>query len=82
MGQYFWSYARKSSLYEILIRDLIKYNKKEDSSGRSDIDKRFRSLIKYKYIFYNIAIKVTFNSSKKIKRGFNKYKALYESLND
>lgn len=82
MGQYFWSYARKSSLYEILIRDLIKYNKKEDSSGRSDIDKRFRSLIKYKYIFYNIAIKVTFNSSRKIKRGFNKYKALYESLND
>lgn len=73
MGHYFWHFARRSPLYEVLLQDLVTLHLPQNTP----VPKSKKS-IKYKYEFYKVANKLTMNSSRKLNHGFQKYKQLYK----
>ena len=74
LGELFWAYARQTTVYEEILSSAFL------SVLHSDAPKTIsKNMIQIKYTVYKLANLLSFGKSKKILKGYRKYKALYKA---
>lgn len=79
LADHFWKYARKSSVYEMLLTDILKIEKETETESQIKNNKNDLICAKYKYKFYSFFNKITMDKIHKLHNGYVKYSNLHKN---